>query len=172
MTAVTPTNTNSVANVMGNLDMGTTGSIQMMFAALQLALAQTNKDKALDQINDIKNSQAKAKECADMIAKARELQQQAKSSGGCANMTPELKSFYTANNLKWDTTGNDDKHNNDEWEYNIKSLTNYQEQIGTDTQQKMVFVQDYMGQYNSYLQGANSAIAQSNQTLTAIAKGG
>jgi hypothetical protein len=42
--------------------------------------------------------------------------------------------------------------------------------LGTDTQQKMVFVQDYMGQYNSYLQGANSVIQQSNQTLGELAR--
>jgi hypothetical protein len=34
----------------------------------------------------------------------------------------------------------------------------------------MVFVQDYMGQYNSYLQGANSVIQQSNQTLAELAR--
>ena len=47
----------------------------------------------------------------------------------------------------------------------------YRDQLGTDTQQLMVFVQDYMGQYNSYLQGANSAIQQGNQTLQALATG-
>ena len=35
----------------------------------------------------------------------------------------------------------------------------------------MVYVQDFMGQYNSYLTGANSSIQQSNQTLGTIARG-
>ena len=35
----------------------------------------------------------------------------------------------------------------------------------------MVYLQDFIGQYNSYLQGANSAISTANQTLTAIATG-
>ena len=35
----------------------------------------------------------------------------------------------------------------------------------------MDYVQDYMGQYNSYLQGANTQIANSNQTLTNLARG-
>jgi hypothetical protein len=34
----------------------------------------------------------------------------------------------------------------------------------------MVFVQDFMGQYNSYLQGSNSVIQQSNQTLAELAR--
>ena len=45
------------------------------------------------------------------------------------------------------------------------------EELGTNTQQEMVYIQDYMGQYNSYLQGANTQIANSNQTLTSLARG-
>ena len=58
----------------------------------------------------------------------------------------------------------------DEWEVAITSLKAHLDQLGTDTQQKMVFVQDFMGQYNSYLQGANSAIQQGNQTLAELAR--
>ena len=53
----------------------------------------------------------------------------------------------------------------------IQSLQAYQETIGTDIQTKMVYVQDFMGQYNSYTQGANSAIQSGMQTLTSVARG-
>ncbi len=52
----------------------------------------------------------------------------------------------------------------------VQSLQSHQDRIGSNTQQLMVFVQDYMGQYNSYLQGSNSAIQQANQTLTELVK--
>ena len=48
---------------------------------------------------------------------------------------------------------------------------NYQESLGTKTQTQMVFLQDFISQYNSYLQGANSAIQESSDVLTAIATG-
>lgn len=67
--------------------------------------------------------------------------------------------------------GNDTLHNKDEWDVAIQSLQAYQEQIGTDIQTQMVYVQDFMGQYNSYTQGANSAIQSGMQTLTAVARG-
>ena len=35
----------------------------------------------------------------------------------------------------------------------------------------MVYLQDFIGQYNSYLQGSNTQIANANQTLTNIARG-
>ena len=74
---------------------------------------------------------------------------------------------------RFDTCGGegDYVHNADEWDYNLKSLTNYQEQIGTKTQTLMVYLQDFIGQYNSYMQGANTQISNANQTLTNIARG-
>ena len=65
----------------------------------------------------------------------------------------------------------DSLHNKDAWDVAIQSLQAYQETIGTDIQTKMVYVQDFMGQYNSYTQGANSAIQSGMQTLTAVARG-
>lgn len=58
-----------------------------------------------------------------------------------------------------------------EWESILKTLTDKQELIGGNTQTAMVYLQDFIGQYNSFLQGANSAIATANQVLTSIAKG-
>ncbi|MCR5084783.1 MAG: hypothetical protein K6A65_04705 [Succinivibrionaceae bacterium] len=53
----------------------------------------------------------------------------------------------------------------------IESMKTKQEQCGTDIQQTMVFVQDYIGQYNAYSQGASSAVSQGNQTLAQLARG-
>jgi hypothetical protein len=147
-----------------------TSSIQLMFAELQMKLSQDFKEKALEKMDTIKKSQELAKQTADMIAKARDLQNTAKNSGGCSTMPADMKAFFNQNGLKWETTGNDDLHNKDEWEYNIKSLTNFQEQVGADTQQLMVFIQDFMGQYNAYLNGANASIRESNQTLAGLAR--
>ena len=96
-------------------------------------------------------------------------------------MPADVREFIDKNNLTYDlTTGGvskptketaDSLHNKDEWDVAIQSLQAYQETIGTDIQTKMVYVQDFMGQYNSYTQGANSAIQSGMQTLTAVARG-
>ena len=75
------------------------------------------------------------------------------------------------NRLAYDLTGNDSFHNEEEWNVAIQSLQNHQGQLGIDIQTQMVYMQDFMGQYNSYLQGANSAIQSGMQTLTGIARG-
>ena len=58
-----------------------------------------------------------------------------------------------------------------QWGEIIKILTDRREMTGSGTQTAMVYLQDFIGQYNSFLQGANSAIATANQVLTSIAKG-
>ncbi len=103
-----------------------------------------------------------------MIAQARELQNQAKTGDKCTEMPKEMQDYFKQNGLSWDETGNDTLHDKDEWEYNIKSLMNFQETLGTATQTDMIYLQDYMGQYNSFLQGANKAITETNQTMQSI----
>ena len=106
-----------------------------------------------------------------MLQQCRQLQADAKTSGGCTTMPDNIVKFMDKNGLAYDKTGNDTLHNKDEWDVAIQSLQAYQEHIGTDIQTLMVYVQDFMGQYNSYTQGANSAIQSGMQTLTAVARG-
>lgn len=161
----------STSAIMGSIDLGPHNSIQFLFAKLQLTQAQICKDQAQDYIDKITETQEKQKECADMIAKARELQQQAKNDDTVTAMPDDMKQFFEKYGLDWDKEGKDDWHNSDEWDYNIKSLTNFQDTLGTSTQTDMVYLQDFMSQYNGFLQGANSAIKESNDTLTTILRG-
>lgn len=142
-------------------------SIQFIFAQLQLNQAQMCKTQARAYITKIQDTQAKQKECAEMIEKAREIQSKAKNQKNYWSMGGTLKTYFEKNGL---TPPDDDNgyYNSDQWEHIIKSLTNYQETLGTSTQTDMVYLQDFMSQYNSYLQGANKAIQDSNDTLKNI----
>ena len=163
--------TNSLSQIMADIDLGPTGSLQFMFAKLQMAQSQICKNEAESYMKQIEDIQQEQKECAEMIELARKLQNDAESNDKCTDMPPEMVEFFEKRGLSWETTGNDKAHNADEWDYNLKSLTNYQEQIGNKTQTLMVYLQDFIGQYNSYLQGANTQISNANQTLTNIARG-
>ena len=172
--------TNSLSQIMADIDLGPTGSVQFMFAKLQLAQSEICKNQAESYMKQIEDIQAEQKECAEMIAKARELQQAAKNgTGDCswdknASVMPqEMVDYFNEKGISFDTCGGegDYVHNADEWDYNLKSLTNYQEQIGNKTQTLMIYLQDFIGQYNSYQEGAMSAISSATQTLRSIAKG-
>ena len=175
----------SIGNVTSAIDLGPSGSLQFQFAKLQLALSEMSKTSAMDYMDEITKSQEEQKKVGDMLQQARQLQTNAASSDStqkaankkatgyeaCTNMPTEMKTYMKANDLAYDKTGNDDAiMSKDEWEVAITSLKAKLDKMGTDTQQKMIFVQDFMGQYNSYLQGANSAIQQSNQTLGELAR--
>ena len=86
-------------------------------------------------------------------------------------MSQEMVDYMESHGLAMDRTGNNYSHSADEWDVAIASLEARLEELGTDTQQQMVYIQDYMGQYNSYLQGANTQISNANQTLTSLARG-
>ena len=161
---------NNIGSIMGSIDLGPTGSLQFQFAKLQLALSEISKNNAIGYIDQIQKSQDEQKKVSDLLQQARQLQADAKSSGKSTTMPADMKTYMDQNGLAYDKTGNDTLHNKDEWEVAITSLKAHLDQLGTDTQQKMVFVQDFMGQYNSYLQGANSAIQQANQTLAELAR--
>ncbi|MDR2388135.1 MAG: hypothetical protein LBE80_11225 [Deltaproteobacteria bacterium] len=151
---------------------GASGSIQLRFAVLQMELAKTNKEKAMTVLTTIQNEQEKTKQVADYIKDARDRKVKAPINYyKHFTMPDDMHKFFSDNGLKVSYKYPDDKHYNEsQWEYNIKSLENYMETLGTDTQQNMVYVQDFMGQYNSYLSGANSAIQKSADTLAALAR--
>jgi hypothetical protein len=162
---------------VGTIDVNNIGSssLQLMFAKFQLALSESSKQSAMSYINDMQKTQEEQKKVAALLNEARQKQANAKSGGeGCSDgvntqMSADMKAYMAQHGLARGST-DDDWHSKDEWDVTIKSLQARSEALGTDTQQKMVFVNDFMGQYNSYLQGASSAIQQSNQTLTQLAK--
>lgn len=47
-----------------------------------------------------------------------------------------------------------------------------QENLGSNTQQNMVYIQDFIGQYNSYLQNSLSTVTTSIDTSSSLSKGG
>ena len=86
-------------------------------------------------------------------------------------MSQEMVDYVDEHDLAMDNTLNDHLQREEQWDVLITSLESRLEELGTNTQQEMVYIQDYMGQYNSYLQGANTQISNSNQTLTSLARG-
>ena len=161
-------------SISNSIDLGPTGSLQLTFAKLQLSLAETNKSKAMERIDAIYASQDEQKAVSRMLNDARAAKA-AVSDGKKVNdknysaMTDEMKTYMDAKGLAYDKTGNDNLHTEKEWDVAIESLKAHLDTLGTGTQQEMVFVQDYMGQYNSFMQGANSVIQQHNETTRSLA---
>ncbi|GHT94760.1 hypothetical protein FACS1894116_09240 [Betaproteobacteria bacterium] len=146
------------------------GSLQLMFAKLQLTLAESAKNSAMSYIGDIQKAQEEQKQVAAFLATARKQQQSSKDINDTTSIPADMAAYMDTNKLVRTDNKGSGVYTKDQWDVAIESLKGRSEALGADTQQKMVFVQDFMGQYNSYLQGSNSVIQQSNQTLAELAR--
>ena len=180
MSQVDFTTTSSV----GFGELGPTTSLQLMFAKLQLELAGTAKTQAMDKMDAIAKAQDEQKLVSQLLNEARQAQADGGTGVGmtsingvmvtgkdCYPMSQEMVDYMDAHKLAYPNGDGDYILGKDEWDVAITSLESRLEELGTGTQQEMVYVQDYMGQYNSYLQGANTQITNANQTLTNLARG-
>ena len=147
-------------------------SVELMFAKLQNDLAVENREYAKSRIEGIKAKQKDQKDISDCIVALRgyikgvtegdkEIKiDDAKLIDKINKWTPEgSKSLISAKTTKADIDAC------------IASLQSIQETKGSDIQQDMIFVQDFMSKVSSYSQGAISAISKSGDTLTSIARG-
>lgn len=202
-------NTSTSSVTFGQL--GPTSSLQLMFAKLQLELAETAKSQAMDKMDAIAEAQDEQKLVSRLLNEARDKKANTTEAAESSTVTyknvakrdengkimrdgngeiiredrtetiekgkkwsamsQEMVDYVDEHDLAMDNTLNDHLQREEQWDVLITSLESRLEELGTNTQQEMVYIQDYMGQYNSYLQGANTQISNSNQTLTSLARG-
>ena len=172
----------SVDNVSGSSNVNASvsslpcgcNSPSFMYAMLQLEQAQLCKDQSEAMMDKIQANQEEQQKTADMISEARNLQAQAQEMEDSGEdvkwteMSPEMIAFFEEHELAMDESDGDYAHTAEEWDVAIQSLENYQEELSTTTQTDMIVLQDYLGQYNSYLQGANKAVTDGISTLQNI----
>ncbi len=158
-------------NPLDMSNQGPNGSLQLMFAKMQLEQAEMVKAQALDRMEQIQKSQEEQKQVAGYLNEARQAQADARNSEGTSGMSDEMKQYMDSNGLAYDKTGDDNSMSADEWDTTINSLEGQLEKLGVQTQQQMINVQDFIGQYNSYYQGANQQLTNSQQTITSLARG-
>ena len=151
--------TTSMSEVFNDIDFNSDNSMQLMFAKLQLAQAQLCKDSANSCMQQLQGLQEEQTLTADTLEKMRQLQAE-----GATEMPEDMLSFMRDRGLPYC-----EPKDFDCWAYNIESLTVYQDSLTAQTQSLMVNLQDFVGQYNSYLQGASSSVNSASDTLAAIA---
>lgn len=195
MNTIKPTagsNTNmyaaNVTGVTNELDLGPADGIQLKFAKLLLKLSEACKGQANEYLKEVEGIQAKQKEVASMIEEARKMINYCGDNKTQNEPMPKvLAEYFAKENLKLGTpsrtstsvpvhnqsTGESKSrtvhfYTKDQCEFNLKSLTNHQEQMGTKTQSLMVILQDFVGQYNANLTGAKTAITDFTDTLKTL----
>lgn len=137
---------------------------------MQLELAQSSKSQAMGYMNEIQKMQEEQRTVAEYLNQARDFWQIAKDSKESTAMPTEMRTYMEKKRLYLPQSGVN-RYDKNGWEIVILALEGYQESLGIQIQQQMVFVQDYMGQYNSYFQNLNSQISNANNTLVGLSRG-
>ncbi|MGN0915529.1 MAG: hypothetical protein ACI4NE_04150 [Succinivibrio sp.] len=176
-------------------------SIQYIFAMVQLELAKSNKAKAQNKIEQIRDSQADSKKYTEVINILRELKTERdgkseKNLNGFPQNSSEWNDlpyrkysgtedsfFYSRMKILNEAKVGDSRivdlakidfksfPSQAEFDTYISQLQSLQESTcGTDTQQLMIECQDFMGQYNTYLSGANSQIQKESDVSAELAR--
>lgn len=128
-------------------------SIQKLYAALQLGMSNVYKEDAEYYMAEIEEAQALEQECAEMVAEARAAQEAGEE------MSAEMEQFFIDNDIPY---------SEDDWDYNLESLTDFQETVSSETQLNMVYLQEAISYYNSFLQGASSTLSDYEDSITSI----
>lgn len=147
---------------------GSTASLQLLYAKLQLEQSEIIKQQALDRMEQIQKLQEEQRKVAGYLNTAKQTQNEAESSGTTIQMPSDMAEYMKNNGLSNGTGENGMQMNAEEWASVSASLSNHLNQLGTQTQQQMVYMQDIIGQYNSYLNGANEQINNSNNTVNTV----
>ncbi len=166
------TTISKVGDVQNVPETSGTMTMQLRFAALQLKQSKIARTHASEYLAKLKKSQQEALDCSEMMNKlnsfrVKDASKTGRGDGDTAIVPDELIAYfnehdievpeiYTAAQAKTDKKKSN-RWNYPEWELANKSLSNYQEQLTASSQTDMVYVQDFMGQYNSYLEGAAKA---------------
>ncbi len=153
-------------------DLGPNHSLQILYAKMQLELSNTAKNQAQEMMNQVAALQEEQKQVSNFLNTARQLQNESKENQDQNSRMPDdMYAYINENNLGYDKSGDAMLLTAEEWDTVIVLLENRLMELGTETQQKMVYIQNLMGQYNSYLQGTNTQTPNSSQVITSLARG-
>ncbi len=151
--------------------LGPTNSLRLIYAKMQLELSSEAEKQAQEMINQVAALQEEQKLVSSFLNTARQLQNESKENRNQTSRMPDdMYAYINENNLGYDKSGDAMLLTAEEWDTVIVLLESRLMELGTETQQKMVYVQNLIGQYNSYLQDSNTQTPNSSQVITSLAR--
>ncbi|SKA60033.1 hypothetical protein SAMN02745213_00793 [Succinivibrio dextrinosolvens DSM 3072] len=148
-------------------------SIQMMAAMVMIEVGATKKKEAENKIAEMKGQNDRAKALNSFLDKLNgELGKYTKDedkdkAGRLAVLTTHMQE---AKNLGIDVSNWTSSKSSDQVRAISSTIQHMAENCNSDNQTQMVKLQDFMGQYNSFVSGASDQIKNANQILQGLAK--
>jgi len=144
-------------------------SYQILYAKMQLELAEIARQQAMENLNQISKIQDEQRLVADFLNTAKQCREEAIHHDTETEMPSDMENYLNANGLSYDTTGGDLHMTGTEWSTAIASLENRMTELNIQAQQTMLNTQNYIGQYNTSLYDTNTV--NRSQLISSIARG-
>lgn len=141
-------------------------SVQQLFAKLQQELAQSAKESAQSSIEQVQALQELSRTCTEYINEAKTIRSGLVEAGDAAAVPEDMLAFLQEHSLYVPTDPG--KADSESWKAIVSALESFLESTSTNCQQQMVFVQDYIGQYNSFSQSYQSSTSEVQELLNGL----
>ncbi len=148
-------------------------SIQMMAAMVMLEVGATKKKEAENKIAEMKGQNDRAKALNNLLDRMNgELGGITKDedSDKASRAVILTKYMNEAKGLGIDVSGWNSPKSAEQIRAISSGIQHMAENCNSDNQTQMVKLQDFMGQYNSFVSGASDQIKNANQILQGLAK--
>ena len=142
-----------------NIDL----AVQLIFLAYNKLMNLRTQDK----LEQVKSTLAEMNSCREMYSRMKELQQQAKQNG-TSKMPQDMVDFLNARGIKYDTTGNDNVHNHDEWDVNMQYLDSYMQKISGQNKTQMLELNQCVEDGNNALREVSTIFSKFSEILQSI----
>ena len=148
-------------------------SIQMMAAMVMLEVGATKKKEAEMKISDMKSQNDKAKQLNNLLDRmnaelGKYTKDETKDKEGRATVLSNFSAEAKA--LGVDVSNWSGNKSSEQVRAITSGIQHMAENCNSDNQTQMVKLQDFMGQYNSFVSGASDQIKNANQILQGLAK--
>lgn len=136
-------------------------SIQQQFAQLQLEASKLAEQKAAETIQQIRQIQQKQQDANNAYIRLHDLQSKQKL-GQDATLPDDLRAFLDENNLPYGEADAPD------YATAISAVSDYIDSLANGSETQMVYIQDYMAQYNQYLQSSTETMQSASDMLSSL----
>jgi len=116
---------------------------------------------------EMQSKQSELAQARQLLAKMKELQNKA-GDDDCTEMPADMAQWLDNHGVDYDRTGNDLRHNKNEWNINIEHLNAWIQNYNSSIELDMLQIQSLMNKRNQSLEMASNIMKKSTEAKEAI----
>ena len=139
--------------------------------AVQVVYLQYNQLMNLrtqDKLDETRATLKEMSDCRDQYNAMKHLKETAKTNSDCTAMPDDMKKFLDARGIKYETTGNDNLNDANEWDINMANLDSYIQKISGQNKTQMLELNQSVEDANNSLREVTTVFAKHTEIVQSI----